>query len=143
MRSKPVPGAPPLTALDTLIGILQDEDLKAVKGSTNLLRAVLRLINYAFVESADQNPVLRINRYRNLTNMIKPAHEVDSKFEKVMTFIKTRLSMFESFYMIPDSKDSSLTRKQREKISIEEKQFLLTILVLLRSTLINGYWPVY
>ena len=73
-RSKPVPNAPPLTAMDTLIGILQDQDLRSVKGSTNLLRAVLRLINYAFVESADQNPVLRINRYRNLTNMTKATH---------------------------------------------------------------------
>ena len=43
--------------------------MKTVKGSNNLLRAAIRLINYAYVESADQNPVLRINRYRNLDYM--------------------------------------------------------------------------
>jgi hypothetical protein len=43
--------------------------MSQVKGHTNLLRAVLRLITYAYVESADQNPVLRINRCRNLDNM--------------------------------------------------------------------------
>jgi len=55
--------------LDTLIGILEDEEIKNVKGANNLLRAVIRLINYAYVVSAEQNPVLRINRYRNLDNM--------------------------------------------------------------------------
>ena len=53
-------------ALYTLNYILQDKEIEQVKGYKNLLRAVLRVINYAFVESADQNPVLRIKRYRNI-----------------------------------------------------------------------------
>jgi hypothetical protein len=40
-----------------------------VKGNINLQKAVLRLITFAYIESADQNPVLRINRYRNLDQM--------------------------------------------------------------------------
>jgi len=40
-----------------------------VNGCINLQRSVLRLITFAYIESADQNPVLRINRYRNLDNM--------------------------------------------------------------------------
>lgn len=36
-------------ALYTLNYILQDEELKKLKSSKNLLRSVLRLINYAFV----------------------------------------------------------------------------------------------
>ena len=29
------------------------------------LQAVLRLINYAFVDTANQNPILRLSRIRN------------------------------------------------------------------------------
>ena len=53
-------------ALYTLNYILQDKEIEQVRGYKNLLRAVLRVINYPFVESADQNPVLRIKRYRNI-----------------------------------------------------------------------------
>jgi hypothetical protein len=89
-----------LTSLDTLIGILEDKEIQTVKGSNNLLRAVIRLINYAYVVSADQNPVLRINRYRNLDNMEKEKVRVGPKFKKVMKFIKHKLSSFESFFSI-------------------------------------------
>jgi hypothetical protein len=68
--------------------------MKTVKGCNNLLRAVTRLINYAYVLSADQNPVLRINRYRNLDKMEKDQVLVRPKFKKVMKFIKDRLSKF-------------------------------------------------
>jgi hypothetical protein len=53
------------------VAILQDSEMtqKAVKGNINLQKAVLRLITFAYIESADQNPVLRINRYRNLDQM--------------------------------------------------------------------------
>lgn len=83
-----------LTSLDTLIGILEDKEIQTVKGANNLLRAVIRLINYAYVVSADQNPVLRINRYRNLDNMEKEKVTVGPKFKKVMKFIKDKLSSF-------------------------------------------------
>jgi hypothetical protein len=68
--------------------------MKSVKGANNLFRAVVRLINYAYVVSADQNPVLRINRYRNLDNMKKEAVEVGPKFKKVMKFIVDKLKSF-------------------------------------------------
>jgi hypothetical protein len=68
--------------------------MKSVKGSTNLFRAIVRLINYAYVVSADQNPVLRINRYRNLDNMTKEAVLVRPKFKKVMNFIIDKLKKF-------------------------------------------------
>jgi hypothetical protein len=71
-----------------------------VRGANNLLRAVIRLINYAYVVSADQNPVLRINRYRNLDKMGKDPVKVGAKFKKVMKFIKDKLSNFESFFSI-------------------------------------------
>ena len=74
--------------------------MKTVKGFNNLLRAVIRLINYAYVVSADQNPVLRINRYRNLDNMEKDPVLVRPKFKKVMKFIKDKLSSFDSFFSI-------------------------------------------
>ena len=69
-------------ALYTLNYILQDPEIKGVKNSKNLLRAVLRLINYAFVESADQTPILRINRYRNIDRMDGEDNEKD-KFSKL------------------------------------------------------------
>ena len=82
-----------------------------------MLRAVLRLINYAFVESADQNPVLRINRYRNIDKMIKEDQQENKKFQqlaKVMNFVKENLQNFKSFYEKPisddpESKDEKLT----------------------------------
>lgn len=55
---------------------------------------MLRLINYAFVESADQNPVLRINRYRNIDKMEVKEKEENLKFkrlENVMNFVKEKL----------------------------------------------------
>ena len=59
--------------LDVMVAILQDNQLnekgKVVKGNINLQRAVLRLITFAYIESASENPVLRINRYRNLDSM--------------------------------------------------------------------------
>jgi hypothetical protein len=53
------------------VAILQDSEMtqNVVKGNINLQKAVLRLITFAYIESADQNPVLRINRYRNLEQM--------------------------------------------------------------------------
>lgn len=104
--------------MDTLIGILEDEEIKSVKGANNLLRAVIRLINYAYVVSADQNPVLRINRYRNLDNMQKSAVKVGPKFKKVMKFIKNKLSSFDSFFFIQiNEKDSD--KKEKEIISLQ------------------------
>jgi hypothetical protein len=57
--------------LDVLVAILQDNELNShdVKGNINLQRAVLRLITFAYIDSASENPVLRINRYRNLDAM--------------------------------------------------------------------------
>lgn len=81
-------------ALYTLNYILQDKEIEQIKGYKNLLRAVLRLINYAFVESADQNPVLRINRYRNIDKMEVKEKEENLKFkrlENVMNFVKEKL----------------------------------------------------
>ena len=69
------------------------------------------MINYAFVESADQNPVLRINRCRNLNNMAKYNPEIDPKFKNVMKFIRDRLSKFESFYSFAEAKNASLDKK--------------------------------
>lgn len=109
---------PPLTSLDTLIGILEDEEIKKVKGANNLLRAVIRLINYAYVVSADQNPVLRINRYRNLDNMQKSAVKVGPKFKKVMKFIKNKLSSFDSFFSIQITENDP-DKKEKEIISLQ------------------------
>lgn len=80
-------------ALYTLNYILQDKSLIELKSYKNLLRAVLRLINYAFVESADQNPILRINRYRNIDQQEREDTE-NTKFIKlkdVMEFVKFQL----------------------------------------------------
>ena len=59
-----------------------------IKGNINLQRAVLRLITYAYVESADQNPVLRINRYRNLDSMEGEVIAKQVNFFNIMQFIK-------------------------------------------------------
>jgi len=104
--------------LDTLIGILEDEEIKNVKGANNLLRAVIRLINYAYVVSADQNPVLRINRYRNLDNMEKEAVKVGPKFKKIMKFIKNKLSSFDSFFSIQINENDP-DKKEKEIISLQ------------------------
>ena len=60
----------------------------------------MRLINYAFVESVDLNPILRINRFRNI-DMIENEMEEDLKFKKLdkaMNFVKENLKNFKSFY---------------------------------------------
>lgn len=65
---------------------------------------MLRLINYAFVESADQNPVLRINRYRNIDDMDREKEGEKEKFTRlknVMDFVKSKLEGFKSFYEKP------------------------------------------
>jgi hypothetical protein len=83
---------------------LQDKEIEQIKGYKNLLRAVLRLINYAFVESADQNPVLRINRYRNIDDMNREKGGSKDKFTRlknVMDFVKEKLEGFKSFYEKP------------------------------------------
>lgn len=87
------------TILDILVAMLQDSEMKEnVKGNINLQRAVLRLITFAYIESADQNPVLRINRYRNLDKMAENIAEKQEKFENIMQFIKTEITSFNSFY---------------------------------------------
>jgi hypothetical protein len=57
--------------LDILVTILQDPEMNAsgTIGFINLQRAILRLITFAYIESASENPVLRINRYRNIDEM--------------------------------------------------------------------------
>lgn len=62
------------------------------------------MINYAFVESADQNPVLRINRYRNIDDMNREKGGSKDKFTRlknVMDFVKEKLEGFKSFYEKP------------------------------------------
>lgn len=54
----------------------------------NLQRAVLRLITFAYVESADLSPVLRINRYRNLDQMLNEKIDKQYTFNNIMQFIK-------------------------------------------------------
>lgn len=57
--------------MDFLVAILEDNQMskRMTSGSINLQRAALRLITYAYIESADLSPVIRINRYRNLDQM--------------------------------------------------------------------------
>lgn len=59
-----------------------------VYGYINLQRAVLRLITFAYVESADLSPVLRINRYRNLDQMLNDKIDKQYTFNNIMQFIK-------------------------------------------------------
>lgn len=60
-----------------------------VYGYINLQRAALRLITFAYIESADLSPVLRINRYRNLDQMLNGNIEKQYKFANIMQFIKS------------------------------------------------------
>ena len=127
--------------LDILVAILQDNEMNSnsVEGNINLQKAVLRLITFAYIESADQNPVLRINRYRNLDQMRGEKLEKQDKFFKIMGFIKQEITSFKSFY----SGDSHQgTRKEREIHALEVKNRLYTILDLFKSTLINGFWTI-
>jgi hypothetical protein len=75
-----------------MVAILQDNQLnekgKVVKGNINLQRAVLRLITFAYIESASENPVLRINRYRNLDSMEGTLLQKKEKFFDILEFIK-------------------------------------------------------
>ena len=63
---------PEVSILDFLVAILQDDQMnkEMSSGSLNLQRATLRLITYAYIESADLSPVIIKNRYRNLDQMI-------------------------------------------------------------------------
>ena len=112
-----------------------------VKGNINLQRSVLRLITYAYIESADQNPVLRINRYRNLDAMEGEIVSKGNNFFNIMQFIKSEITVFKSFYSAVAS-DLHLDRKERETNSLQIKMRLYTILNILKSTLINGFWTV-
>lgn len=78
------------TILDILVAILQDDEMEKnnVYGYINLQRAVLRLITFAYVESADLSPVLRINRYRNLDQMLNDKIDKQYTFNNIMQFIK-------------------------------------------------------
>ena len=60
-----------ISILDFLVAILQDDQMnkQRTSGSINLQRAALRLITYAYIESADLSPVIIKNRYRNLDHM--------------------------------------------------------------------------
>jgi hypothetical protein len=92
--------------LDVLVAILQDNELNEkgneVKGNINLQRAVLRLITFAYIESASENPVLRINRYRNLDAMQGNLLQNKEKFFDILQFIKMELTNFKSFYPGPN-----------------------------------------
>jgi hypothetical protein len=99
-----------------------------------VLRAVLRLINYAFVDTVKQNPIMRLSRLRNY-NQVAPGVEInrtemteDNKLlTKVMAFLSKQIGDFRSF----------------QKTDDKEKEFLLTVLDLLKSSLISGYWQKY
>ena len=112
-------GSEKFDALYTLNYILQDKEIEVIPGYKNLLRAVLRLINYAFVESVDLNPILRINRFRNI-DMIEMEREEDLKFKKLdkaMNFVKDNLKNFKSFYDEPaiDDREGNQEKKENEK----------------------------
>ena len=55
-----------------------------------------------------------------------------------MNFIKQQISSFKSFY---SSHNNQITAKDRQH-SLEVKNRLSTILFLLKSTIINGFWTV-
>mgnify|MGYP003459611165 CR=1 FL=1 len=68
------------------------------------LRAVLRLINYAFVDTANQNPILRLSRIRNYEEVNKyteinstPKTEENKQIDTVIRFLKSYIKCFESF----------------------------------------------
>lgn len=59
-------------SLYILCTILEDEGIKELKGNgKDCLQAVLRLINYAFVDTANQNPILRLSRIRDYEEINK------------------------------------------------------------------------
>ena len=73
------------------------------------MRAILRLINYAFVDTVDQNPITRISRLRhydsisegvdiNKTTLTKD----NNLLKKVMEFMRTQIDKFESFQATDD-----------------------------------------
>ena len=80
--------------------ILQDPEMNASGsiGFINLQRAILRLITFAYIESASENPVLRINRYRNIDEMNSNIIQKKEKFYDILQFIKKELMNFKSFY---------------------------------------------
>jgi hypothetical protein len=128
-----------VSILDFLIAMLQDEQMNKenTSGSFNLQRATLRLITFAYIESADLSPVIRKNRYRNLDQILVEAeNNARGNFDTIMQFIKSEISQFRSFY------SDNIEGKDKEKISLEIKDRLFTILKLLRSTLINGMWTI-
>ena len=115
--------------------ILEDDDIHKLKSNAkDALRAILRLINYAFVDTVKQNPIVRLSRLRNY-NTIEDGVEInrtpiteDNKLlEKVMTFLQRQIEKFRSF----------------QSADIKEKHFLETVLDLLKSSLISGYWQKY
>lgn len=100
----------------------------------DVLRAVLRLINYAFVDTVKQNPIMRLSRLRNLKNVVPGVginrtemNEDNMLLSKVMDFLEKQINDFLSF----------------QKTDDKEKEFLLTVLDLLKSSLISGYWQKY
>jgi hypothetical protein len=133
---------------DILVAILQDDQMMAsdVMGSINLQRAVLRLITFAYIESSSQSPVLRINRYRNLDRMDSEGMGGKVEFMKIMQFIKSEITAFNSFYEVAEKGD---LEKQEDKVvekpevkALQIKMRLYTILDLLKSTLINAFWTI-
>lgn len=126
------------SSLDVLIAILEDKEMASSRDCVNLQRAVLRLITYAYVESADQNPVLRINRYRNLDRiMLGNGVDRSGEFDSVIRFIKEVLTNFKSFFAL-----SLEGGGDKPEIIFDSIQRLYTIIELLKSTLINGMWSV-
>lgn len=99
---------------------------------------MLRLITFAYVESADLSPVLRINRYRNLDQMLDEKVQKQYTFNNIMQFIKYEITNFRSFYSDSQEKEG----REREIRSLQVKMRLYTILDLLKSTLINGMWTI-
>ena len=80
-----------MSILDFLVAILQDDQMNKgmSSGSLNLQRATLRLVTYAYIESADLSPVIIKNRYRNLDRMITASEaNIFINFENILMFIK-------------------------------------------------------
>lgn len=57
-------------SLYILCTILEDCEIEKLRSNAkDVLRAVLRLINYAFVDTVKQNPIMRLSRLRNYTQV--------------------------------------------------------------------------
>lgn len=115
--------------------ILEDEDIHKLKNNAfDALRAILRLINYAFVDTVKQNPIVRLSRLRDYI-AIQEGVEINRTLissdnellVNVMAFLQKQIEKFKSF----------------QSADIKEKTFLETVLDLLKSSLISGYWQKY